>query len=203
MVRGTKLNLQTWNDTQPYLAIKSLYLDETVRLKAQCRPIKALPFFVSHENALQANQAISPLVRTDAHSVTHGAQIPPNASMNCPYKSVDPDSSPITRTVRSSFELKKQRLTDGMIDEEYTPAADNYPYVSCESYIVIDADRNKSLHAKKDDKVREIASLTKIMTALVSILLAKELKVNLHTTFFTVSKDCAGCCGTTAFLVTD
>ena len=64
-------------------------------------------------------------------------------------------------------------------------------------------DKAPKADAKKDDKVREIASLTKIMTALVSILLAKELKVNLHTTFFTVSKDCAGCCGTTAFLVTD
>lgn len=66
-----------------------------------------------------------------------------------------------------------------MTDDEYTPSADNHPYVSCESYVVIDADKNKSLHSKKDEQVREIASLTKIMTALVSILLARELKLNM------------------------
>lgn len=48
-----------------------------------------------------------------------------------------------------------------------------------------------------------MASLTKVMTALVSIMLAEELNLNMSSTYFTVSKSAAGCCGTTAFLVTD
>lgn len=59
-----------------------------------------------------------------------------------------------------------------MIDEEYTPHADSYPFVSCKSYVVIDADRNKTIKEKNADQVREMASLTKIMTAIVSIKLA-------------------------------
>ena len=89
------------------------------------------------------------------------------------------------------------------MDDEYTPSADNFPYVSCKSYVVIDADKNKSLHSKNEDQTREMASLTKIMTALVSIMLAQELNLDLSTTYFTVSSSSAGCCGTTAFLVSD
>ena len=94
-----------------------------------------------------------------------------------------------------------RRKENVAIDEEYTPSADNYPYVSCKSYVVIDADRNKVLHSKEHDQQREMASLTKIMTALTSILLYKELKLNPATTYFTVSSSCAGCNGTSAFLV--
>ena len=69
--------------------------------------------------------------------------------------------------------------------------------------MVIDADKNKSLHSKNEDQVREMASLTKIMTALVSIMLVKELDLNMSNTYFTVGRSSAGCCGTTAFLVAD
>jgi serine-type D-Ala-D-Ala carboxypeptidase (penicillin-binding protein 5/6) len=48
-----------------------------------------------------------------------------------------------------------------------------------------------------------MASLTKIMTALVSIMLSKELNLDPNTTYFTVSNTAAGCCGTTAYLVAD
>ena len=48
-----------------------------------------------------------------------------------------------------------------------------------------------------------MASLTKIMTAVVSILLAHELNLNLASTYFTVDSSSAGCCGTSAFLVSD
>jgi D-alanyl-D-alanine carboxypeptidase len=48
-----------------------------------------------------------------------------------------------------------------------------------------------------------MASLTKIMTAVVSILLARELNLNLTSTYFTVDKTSAGICGTSAFLVTE
>lgn len=115
-------------------------------------------------------------------------------------------------TTRSFAEVKKppesaikrpRRMSHNVIDEEYTPSATNYPFVSCKSYVVLDADRNKSLHSKSDDHIREMASLTKIMTCLCSLLLARELNLNPNKTFFTVSKDCAGCTGTTAYLVTD
>lgn len=69
--------------------------------------------------------------------------------------------------------------------------------------MVIDADKNKSLHSKNEDQIREMASLTKIMTALVSIMLVKELDLNMSNTYFTVGRSSAGCCGTTAFLVAD
>jgi len=46
-----------------------------------------------------------------------------------------------------------------------------------------------------------MASLTKIMTALVSIKLAQELNLDWNNTYFTVSSRCAGCLGTTAFLI--
>lgn len=48
-----------------------------------------------------------------------------------------------------------------------------------------------------------MASLTKIMTCLASLMLAKEIKLNINKEYFTVTKDCAGCCGTSAYLVTD
>jgi len=46
-----------------------------------------------------------------------------------------------------------------------------------------------------------MASLTKIMTAIVCIKLAEELKLNWEETYFTVSNKGAGTIGTTAFLV--
>jgi len=48
-----------------------------------------------------------------------------------------------------------------------------------------------------------MASLTKIMTALVSIKIAQELNLDWNNTYFIVSSRCAGCLGTTAFLIQD
>jgi len=45
------------------------------------------------------------------------------------------------------------------------------------------------LFSKKADEIREMASLTKMMTALTTISLAKEFKLDLETTYFKVSKN--------------
>jgi len=57
-------------------------------------------------------------------------------------------------TTRVPFESNKAEITSVSshigFDDEYTPAADNYPYVSCMSFVVIDADKNKAIQAKND-----------------------------------------------------
>ena len=51
------------------------------------------------------------------------------------------------------------------------------------------------------DEVREMASLTKMMTGILAIELATELKLNLHKTWFKVSAYAASMTGTTAGLI--
>ena len=46
------------------------------------------------------------------------------------------------RKADSSVRSRNEKF---IVDEEYTPSAENYPYVSCKSYVVIDAERNKTL----------------------------------------------------------
>lgn len=53
------------------------------------------------------------------------------------------------------------------------------PQVSCKAYCILDAIKGKDLYNKGSSEVREIASLTKIMTAYVSLQLAKELNLDL------------------------
>ena len=71
--------------------------------------------------------------------------------------------------------------------DEYVASADNKPYVSCRSFVVMDSYHSKILQSKNPDEVREMASLTKMITAYVSIELAKELNYDLQHTFFNVS----------------
>lgn len=97
--------------------------------------------------------------------------------LNSPYKGepmsasllVNTTRAPMATVIRKADSQIRNRTDRHLIDEEYTPSADNYPYVSCKSFVVIDADRNKTLQQKNADQIREMASLTKIMTALVSI----------------------------------
>jgi D-alanyl-D-alanine carboxypeptidase len=60
--------------------------------------------------------------------------------------------------------------------------------------------KNKIIFQKKGDEVREMASLTKIMTCLVSIHLANELRLDIHKTWFKVSKKASDTIGTSANL---
>lgn len=64
----------------------------------------------------------------------------------------------------------------------------------------MDPKRNKVLFSKKSEEIREMASLTKIMTCLVSLQLATDLKLNIHKAFFKVSNLAANTIGTSANL---
>mmetsp|Transcript_1840 Transcript_1840/g.1729 ORF Transcript_1840/g.1729 Transcript_1840/m.1729 type:complete len:197 (-) Transcript_1840:488-1078(-) len=56
------------------------------------------------------------------------------------------------------------------------------------------------LCSKNDEEIREVASLTKIMTCLVTILLLKKLKMDSDKTYLNVSKTAASMVGTSASL---
>ncbi len=43
------------------------------------------------------------------------------------------------------------------------------PIVTCKTYCIMDGLRGRNLFSKNEGEVREMASLTKIMTAIVSI----------------------------------
>ena len=90
-----------------------------------------------------------------------------------------------------------------LIDDDYYPNANNPPFVTCKSYVVIDTKNQKVLHGKSSGEVREMASLTKMMTAITSIELAQELKLDLYKTYFKVSSRAASTIGTTANLISN
>ena len=58
------------------------------------------------------------------------------------------------------------------------------PQVSCKAYCIIDGNKGKELYSKGDSEVREIASLTKIMTATVCLRLAKIFDMDINNTYF-------------------
>jgi D-alanyl-D-alanine carboxypeptidase len=64
----------------------------------------------------------------------------------------------------------------------------------------MDPRKNKILFSKKAEEIREMASLTKIMTCVVSLQLAADLKLNIHKTWFRVSQLAANIIGTSANL---
>ena len=86
-------------------------------------------------------------------------------------------------------------------DDEYVPSASNQPYSSCKSFVVLDSHHSKVLQCKNKDEIREMASLTKMMTALVTLELASELRLDIRSTFFKVSQRASTTIGTTANLV--
>ena len=56
-----------------------------------------------------------------------------------------------------------------ILDDDYVPSLYALPQVSCKTYCIIDGIKGKSLYHKGETEVREIASLTKIMTAYLSL----------------------------------
>lgn len=54
-------------------------------------------------------------------------------------------------------------------DDDYIPSLYVLPQVSCKTYCILDAIKGKSLYTKGDSELREMASLTKIMTAYASL----------------------------------
>lgn len=86
-------------------------------------------------------------------------------------------------------------------DDDYVPSAHNTPYNSCKSYVVVDSHHAKVLQSKNKDEIREMASLTKMMTAICTLELAFEMKLDIRSTYFKVSNKASGTVGTTAFLL--
>lgn len=89
-----------------------------------------------------------------------------------------------------------------VLDDDYVPSLYVLPQVSCKTYCILDATKGKDLYNKGSSEVREIASLTKIMTAYVSLQLARDFHLDLHKTFFLVSENASSQPGTTANLKT-
>lgn len=77
----------------------------------------------------------------------------------------------------------------------------NQPYTSCRAYVITDSHHNKVLQSKNQDEVREMASLTKIMTTIVVLELAVDLNLDLRNTYFRVSPKAASTIGTSAYLI--
>ena len=88
-----------------------------------------------------------------------------------------------------------------LYDDEYVPSTKAAPFVTCKTYVIMDPKKGKVLHEKNAGEVREMASLTKMMTAIVSIELAREMNLDLKTTYFRVSEKASQTTGTTAYLV--
>lgn len=63
----------------------------------------------------------------------------------------------------------------------------NQPYTSCRAYVIADSHHNKVLQSKNQDEVREMASLTKIMTTIVVLEQAVAMNLDLRGTYFRVS----------------
>ena len=81
------------------------------------------------------------------------------------------------------------------------PSATNQPYSSCKAFVIIDSHHSKVLQCKNKDEVREMASLTKMMTAIVTLELAADFRMDIRNTYFKVSQRAATTIGTTANLV--
>ena len=88
-----------------------------------------------------------------------------------------------------------------MDDDLYVPSASNHPCVSCKSFVVLDSHHSKILQFKNKDEIREMASLTKMMTAIVTLELANEFHLDIRNTHFKVSSRASTMVGTTANLV--
>jgi D-alanyl-D-alanine carboxypeptidase len=83
-------------------------------------------------------------------------------------------------------------------DTAYTPSPNNLPFSSCQSYAIVDGSNGKLLFQHHAEETREMASLTKIMTAFVTISLSQELRIDMKKTYFYVSKYASRTPGTTA-----
>ena len=74
------------------------------------------------------------------------------------------------------------------------------PFISAKSWAIADGRTGRVLFGKGDSDKREIASLTKIMTAFLALRLCSEYNVDLYNTFTVVSEYSASITGTTAIL---
>lgn len=112
------------------------------------------------------------------------------------------DSSQKSQSQKNHFGYRPHNIpcATPFVDDEYTPSAFNYPFVSCQTYVIMCPRKNKVLYSKGDSTVREMASLTKIMTSMVVFHLCNEYNVNMYKTWFRVSAEAANMIGTSACL---
>lgn len=74
------------------------------------------------------------------------------------------------------------------------------PKVTAKSWALYDGETRMYIAGRNSDEIREIASLTKIMTCLVCLRVAKKLKISLDTCMVRVSSTAASMIGTSANL---
>lgn len=81
---------------------------------------------------------------------------------------------------------------------------ENFPIVSAKAWAIAEPKKGEIIHGKEQNIQREIASLTKIMTAYTICRLMQELNINHpQNVYLRVSKKAALMVGTTAFLRID
>jgi len=81
-----------------------------------------------------------------------------------------------------------------------TIATDKLPLLSCKAFYVVDLQSNKMVLSKKPYEVREMASLTKMMTTFVALQLSTNFDLKMKETLFPVSKHATTIMGTSANL---
>lgn len=74
------------------------------------------------------------------------------------------------------------------------------PFVTAKSWAILDGRTGEILFGKCENDRREIASLTKIMTAFVVVQIIRKIKLNSKKTLLQVSKNAASIGGTSAKL---
>lgn len=75
------------------------------------------------------------------------------------------------------------------------------PYTTAQSWVVIDQDTSKLLFGRCEKERREVASLTKMMTAYTVFSLVDKLKIDLANELITVGEVASQAGGTSADLV--
>lgn len=75
------------------------------------------------------------------------------------------------------------------------------PYTTAQSWVVIDQETSKLLFGRCEKERREVASLTKMMTAFTVLTLVDKMKLDMNTELVTVSELASQAGGTSADLI--
>lgn len=108
--------------------------------------------------------------------------------------------SPSISSLNSSFKSEETRSYSISHRRKRYHSLTTIPKISATSWTVVDKSSGAVLHSWNSTEIREIASLTKIMTCIVSLQLIKQLEKNWQETFVKVSYKASQMIGTTANL---
>ena len=75
------------------------------------------------------------------------------------------------------------------------------PFTTAESWVVIEQNNSKLLFGRFEKERKEIASLTKVMTAYTVLNLVEKLGININTELVTITEEATHVIGTSAELV--